>query len=428
MSPISLRAGIDLNVLHLQSGELTGGAARGTYWLHSALREIGVDSHLMISGRDAQGDDSVTPLADSQAKRVAFALRNRIGNLPTHLYRNRQQRIFNTGLAGIDFTRTSAYRAADIIHLHWINGLVAMRSLRRIEKPIVWTLRDMWPLTGGCHYAIDCDRYGVGCGHCPQLASKRPRDLSRVVVKAKNATIPSGLQVVGISEWLSDCARRSEVFRRHQTRTISNNIDTRLFSPLPTQVARQALNLPVDKKVVLVGAQRVTDFYKGFDRFLEALSQSNSRSMHIVTFGRSAEAATQEVDLPKTHLGFLSDAVSLRLAYSAADVFVAPSLMDAFGKTLAESMACGTPVVCFDATGPKDIVAHKETGYRARPYEPGDLAAGIDWVLSQDTQGGERLRQQSRQRAVEHFDSRVIARQYKTLYQEMLGSTVRGES
>ena len=77
---------------------------------------------------------------------------------------------------------------------------------------------------------------------------------------------------------------------------------------------------------------------------------------------------------------------------------------------------------------PKDIVAHKETGYRARPYEPGDLAAGIDWVLSQDTQGGERLRQQSRQRAVEHFDSRVIARQYKTLYQEMLGSTVQGES
>ena len=417
-----------MRVLHLQSGELTGGAARGTYWLHSALRGIGVDSHLMISGRDAQGDASVTALADSQAKRVDYALRNRIGNLPIRLYRKRQQRIFNTGLAGINITQTLAYRSADVIHLHWINGLVAMRSLRSIEKPIVWTLRDMWPLTGGCHYSIDCDRYEAGCGHCPQLASERRWDLSRAVVKAKNAAIPSGLQVVGISDWLSDCARRSEVFRGHQTRTISNNIDTGMFSPLPIQVARQALSLPVDKQIILVGAQRVTDFYKGFDRFLEALSQSNSRSMHIVTFGRSAEAAMQEVDLPKTHLGFLSDAVSLRLAYSAADVFVAPSLMDAFGKTLAESMACGTPVVCFDATGPKDIVAHKETGYRARPYEPGDLAAGIDWVLSQDTQGGERLRQQSRQRAVEHFDSRVIARQYKTLYQEMLGSTVRGES
>ena len=417
-----------MNILHLQSGELTGGAARGTYWLHSALCEIGVDSHLMISGRDAKGDDSVTALANSQFKRVDFALRNRIGNLPTHLYPQRQQRIFNTGLAGINVTRTPAYQAADIIHLHWINGLVAMRALRRIDKPIVWTMRDMWPLTGGCHYAMDCDRYEAGCGRCPQLASKRRWDLSRAVVKAKRGGIPSGLQVVGISDWLSDCAGRSEIFREHQIRTISNNIDTRSFSPLPTQIARQALNLPVDKQLVLVGAQRVTDFYKGFDRFLEALSQTDSRSMHIVTFGRSAHEAMEEIDLPKTHLGFLSDAVSLRLAYSAADVFVAPSLMDAFGKTLAEALACGTPVVCFDATGPRDIVAHKETGYRAKPYESSDLAAGIDWVLSQDTQGAERLRRQSRNRAVEQFDSRVIARQYKTLYEEILGSMAGEES
>ena len=120
------------------------------------------------------------------------------------------------------------------------------------------------------------------------------------------------------------------------------------------------------------------------------------------------------------HLGFLSDTLSLRLLYAAADVFVAPSLMDAFGKTLAEAMACGTPVVCFDATGPKDIVEHRVTGYKATPFDPADLAAGIQWVLDLPREWHDALRRDARERAVKRFDSRVIAGQYKALYEEML--------
>ncbi|MEG3066598.1 glycosyltransferase [Acetomicrobium sp.] len=74
-----------------------------------------------------------------------------------------------------------------------------------------------------------------------------------------------------------------------------------------------------------------------------------------------------------TNFGFLQDLISLRLLYSAADIFVAPSLMEAFGKTIAEAMACGTPVVAFDANGPKDIIDHEINGYLAKPFEPEDL-------------------------------------------------------
>jgi len=133
-------------------------------------------------------------------------------------------------------------------------------------------------------------------------------------------------------------------------------------------------------------------------------------------FGKAAEKDMEELHVDYTILGKLTDTIALRLAYSAADVFVAPSRMDAFGKTLAESLACGTPVVCFDATGPKDIVKHKETGYKAVPFEPEELAAGINWVLTCSEVEYAALSTASRKRAVEQFDSTVVARQYRELY------------
>lgn len=410
-----------MKVLHLVAGSLSGGAARGAYWLHSAQREVGIDSTLVTSGRDDLGEDSVVALGASNVSRVKFALLNRLGNLPTLFYRKRKPWIFNTGFAGIDFTKLPEYREADLIHLHWINGLVAMRTLRKVKKPIIWTMRDMWPLTGGCHYAIGCERYQTGCGECPQLQSKWSSDLTRLVVANKRASLPKQLRIVGISHWLSDCASNSRLFGDFPVQTISNNVDTQIYTPVNRQTARQILGLPTNKKVILVGAQRVTDFYKGFGLFIDAMKRVRRDDIHVLSFGREASLAMQCLDLNKTHLGFLTDSLSLRLAYSAADLFVAPSLMDAFGKTLAESLSCGTPVVCFDATGPKDIVDHQTTGYKAQPFEADDLAKGIEWVLNLSSEQYEQMRLHSRKRAETYFDSRVIAQHYKDLYAEMLG-------
>jgi glycosyltransferase involved in cell wall biosynthesis len=113
----------------------------------------------------------------------------------------------------------------------------------------------------------------------------------------------------------------------------------------------------------------------------------------------------------------------LRQAYSAADVFVAPSRAEAFGKTLAEAMSCGTPVVCFDATGPRDIVEHKRDGYKAVPFEPSDLARGIRWVLGQTPEAYTQLCRHARERAQRCFDSRVVAQQYAIVYRDLLGQS-----
>ena len=135
----------------------------------------------------------------------------------------------------------------------------------------------------------------------------------------------------------------------------------------------------------MTGAQNLKDFYKGFDKYLEAINKLNKKDNKLLLFfGNFDESLIKQLGFEYKSLSFLHDIVSLRLAYSASDVFIVPSLMDVFGKTLAESTACGTSVVCFNATGPKDIVDHKVNGYLAKPFDTSDLAAGIDWVLSDE--------------------------------------------
>lgn len=409
-----------MKILHIVGDGVTGGAGRGAYWLHTAQRALGIDSTILTNGRDSLGDPYVICLAQTPLQKLKFFILPRLANFPARFYLKRDGRIFNTGFDGVDITKHPSYQSADIVHLHWINGLVSTRTIKRIDKPIVWTMRDMWPMTGGCHYSMECDRYTIGCGSCPLLGSHRSADLTRFIVAQKRSSLPKKMKVVGISQWLSDCAQSSRVFNGFDIKTISNNVDASRFFPISQEVAREILGLRIDQKVILVGAQRINDFYKGFGLLKEALESMRMDDVHLLVFGKTPADEIGPLGLPYTNLGFLTDTVSLRLAYSAADVFVAPSRMDAFGKTLAEAMACGTPVVCFDATGPKDIVDHQVTGYKARPFDTTDLSCGIRWVLDQSQEQAIRLRRQARERVMKHFDSRVIAEQYLVLYKQML--------
>jgi glycosyltransferase involved in cell wall biosynthesis len=411
-----------IKILHLIGGDLNGGAARGAYSLHRGLLANGIYSRVLTDSSTNNFDQTVVALANNREGRLKRAVRRWVDTAPSQLYSGRKRNIFSTGFAGYDFTKTKVYAEATIIHLHWVNlGFVSLRHLQKVKKPIVWTLRDMWPMTGGCHYSMECERYIDGCGQCPQLNSTTKFDLSSIVNLVKQKSISRSVKVVGISHWLSAMAQKSLILNRNDIRTISNNIDTADFFPINKEFSRSLLGIPSAKKVVLIGAQSLGEFYKGFDKFLKALPYLNKNDYHLCFFGNLDLASLGEFGYSYSSLGFLHDTITLRIAYSAADVFVAPSVMDAFGKTLAEAMACGTPVVCFDATGPRDIVDHLVNGYRAQPFEPEDLARGIEWVCHHPQSAD--LARLAREKSVTHFDYIEIAKQYFQLYKEIVDET-----
>lgn len=406
-----------MRVLHINGGTLHSGAGRGVLYLHRALRELGVQSQLICRDPAAEGE-GILSLSRTPWQAFTARLRSRAEALPLRLYPRRTRGLFSLGIASLDWPACEVYRAADIVHLHWAHqGVLSIAGLARIDKPCIWTLRDMWSFTGGCHYSMDCRRYETACGACPALGSRSERDLSRWVFRRKQRHYSSDISVVGISSWISDCARSSPLLRGNDVRTILNCVDTDRFRPVDKLAARRQLGLPADRPILLHGALNLASAYKGGNLLEEAKTQLAPEEAFICTFGTAPGGAGIR---QSRAFGHVKDDELLRTIYCAADVLVFPSVQEAFGKVAAESLACGTPVVAFGATGPRDIVVHKRTGYLAAPFDPADLISGVRWLLA-DRERLARVGQQAAADARERFSPTAAARKYRELYELTLG-------
>jgi len=318
------------------------------------------------------------------------------------------------------FMQRKAIQEADIIHLHWINSrLIRTKAIQHFKKPIVWTLRDAWPYTGGCHYTIDCERYKTGCGRCPLLGSTNPDDITRKVIRAKKEHLPAGIRYIALSNWTAEQARDSYLLKDQSVQVILNSIDGTFLTPATysKQTAREALNLPTDKTLILAGAAKLDSPYKGYSDILPQFPNQNN--CHLVTFGRISEALKSRIKLPATHLGTIASPGTLKQLYCAADIFIAPSTQEAFGKTLAEAGASALPVICYHVGGPKDIVVDGVTGYRV---PKGDHTAFIKRTLDLAATPGTRkaMGEAASQHTQSLFSPTIVAQQHITLYQQLL--------
>ncbi len=220
----------NINVLHLVSGDLSEGAARGAYWLHQGLIKNGIQSKVLTNSKNIQEYDYVETNNKNILDRLFKKIYSMLDALPSKFYLSRKKNIFSSGLVGIDITKHDLYEWADVINLHWVNdGFINIKYLKKINKPLVWTMRDMWPMTGGCHYALKCERFKNGCGKCVQLGSNNELDISSYIIKRKNKYIPKDTVLVGTSNWISDQARTSFLYKNHNIKTISNVINLDYF-------------------------------------------------------------------------------------------------------------------------------------------------------------------------------------------------------
>ncbi|MFM5890811.1 MAG: glycosyltransferase family 4 protein, partial [Dolichospermum sp.] len=314
----------------------------------------------------------------------------------------------------------------DIINLHWINaGYMQIETLAKFKKPIIWTLHDMWAFTGGCHYNKDCTNYTESCGACPQLYSNKEKDLSNWVWRRKaKAWKDLNLTIVTPSHWLADYARKSSLFQNLRIEVIANGLDAQVYKPIDQKIARNLLNLPLDRKLVLFGAIKSTsDRRKGFHLLEPALrklseDKNHKNDVELVIFGASPPSEVPNLGLPIHYLGRLNDDIALALLYSAVDVFIAPSVQDNLPNTVMESLACGTPCIAFDIGGMSDMIEHQQNGYLAKHFDIDDLVRGITWVLEDE----ERLRWlggNGRKKVEQKFTLEIQAHNYLYIYENL---------
>ena len=313
----------------------------------------------------------------------------------------------------------------DIICLHWITGLLSAEMIaglgRRFRCPVVWTLTDQEPYTGGCHYTYECQGYTAQCGRCPQLKSARVRDRSRLVWNNKHRHLaPLPIAFVSSCHWTSERFRESSLFGQHRLEEIGDAIDTTVFRPFNKKAARDLMHVPEDVKVIFFGAFSVENPRKGMKYLAEALRSLASEFSGMATqpfllcAGREPHAMLKSLPYRSRSLGYLKDDVTLALAYQAADLFICPSIYEAGAMMVPESMLCGTPVVAFDTGNAPDLIRNMETGYRAIYQDSSDLARGIAAMLSAPNllAIGEAAGRQARQRHAPEF----VARRHTALF------------
>lgn len=410
-----------MNVLIVNTSDIQGGAAKAAYRLHSSLIDAGINSQMLVRSKLGQDDLVIGPSNNIQ-KNMA-KLRLVLDRFPLRFYPHRSNTLFSPLWLPFSKMVDQINRLKpDIVHLHWIGfGMMRIEDIARIEAPIVWSLHDMWPFTGGCHYDEACEGYKGRCGHCKVLGSQQQNDLSRSVFRRKEKSYAQikSLTVIGLSRWLADCANKSTLFHRRKIVNLPNPIDTTFYKPCDKTEARALWNLPSDKKLVLFGAVEATnDPRKGFKELRDALQQLAADDVELVVFGGTKPKESRQFGFKTHYLGHLHDEISLITLYSAADVMVVPSLQENLSNAIMESLSCGTPVVAFQIGGNGDMIEHQTNGYLAKAFDTVDLAKGVEWVLRNPQY--QHLCTNARNTITKAFDSKIVAEQYISLYNDIL--------
>jgi glycosyltransferase involved in cell wall biosynthesis len=411
-----------MKVVHLNQSDGQGGAARAAFRIHEALCNSGMDSNMLVnvsssghpkvSGpvtRIGKGIARIRPIISSVLMETFLDLDRQCHRSPAILPSGRVHELNHSD--------------AEILHLHWVQAeMLSVADIGRLDKPIVWTLHDMWPFLGSEHYSTD-SRWRDGYQKSSQSRPSSVFDIDQWTWSRKKRHWQRKLQLVAPSQWLADCIHESALLGDWPVTVIPNAINTDRWRPLDQSFARDLFNLPQEVPLVMFGAVGGgLDPRKGFDLLKTGLGHllADCPNIELVIFGQQPPAVPINLGFPTHYMGHLHDDASMQALYSAADVFVIPSRQDNLPNTGLESLSCGVPVVAFDTGGLPDVIAHEKTGYLAKAFDTDDLAAGIRWVLNRQ-EGRAQLKEQCRHEAIRRFSYNVVSTLYRDLYKEVRG-------
>ena len=398
-----------MKILHIVGGSPLSGAYKGAFILHQALINKNIDSTILNDCPKyfKVKDKNVNYINEYFLKKILNLTYIFIEKFIKTILLKSPRSIFTIGVFGFDITKIPQYREADIVHIHWLSqGFIKLKSIKKIKKPIVWTMRDMWPFTGGPHYTVDFEGY-------------EKKFLSKVLRNYKKKIYKKNIQFVAISNWLKLQAEESDVLSNFKIKKINNNIDIKEFELLEKEYAKSYLKIKTNKKIILFGAQNPQSKRKGWNIFVETIKKIDKSKYFILLFGSFwSHEILNKIGIEYLSLGFIDDKKKLNAAYCSSDLFLFASIQEAFGKTYAEAMACQTPVICFKNTCASELINHKINGYVVDKINSNELKIGIEWMTKKIEE--KNYSNKSARQKVIKFNAENIAQKYIDLYSSIL--------
>lgn len=420
-----------MKVVIVNKSDSTGGAAVVSRRLMEALRAEGVDARMLVV--EKLTDSPFVELAAPKWRSMIPFLAERLRIFTGNGFSRRTLFRIDTGSDGLPLWEHPLVREADAILLNWVNqgmlSLDGVERLLRMGKPVIWTMHDMWCMTGICHHAGSCTRYWEKCRECPLLGKRAGRrDLSSRVFRDKSVlySLDRRITFVAVSRWLMDRARRSYLLGSQRVEVIPNAFNI----PDDCGAARGG----ADGRIrILFGAARLDDPVKGLPslkemtRILASEWPGLSERLELVTFGGVKDpSALDGMGIAHRHLGVVRGEKALREVYLGGDILVSASSYETLPGTLVEAQAYGCVPVSFDRGGQGDIVEHLQTGYLASYSENAEkraraLVEGVVWAarLVDDAPSAALMRRRMRDSVEKRFGSRTVARAYIRLIEGM---------
>lgn len=395
-----------------------GGAGMAASRIHHALLRLGVDSRMLVRFKRSN-DETVTAAEPNMGlyqassihlvRKVEQVLRRR-GRCLTQVEQYERQlnvldrkygAAYTLPVSNFDLSQHPLVQQADIIHLHWVENFIDYPTFfARVNKPIVWTFHDENVAFGGFHYSDEAERL------------KEPfSSMEQAFMEIKRKALADGnhnIHMVALSRMMEQFYRQSSLFPSYPVEIIHNGIEPEQFAILDQDFCRKALNLPDGRKVITFCATDINDFHKGLRLLLQSLAEvNNTYKISLLCIGGGA---LPKADFPVFGTGSIFNSRLLSIAYSASDLFVMPSLQEAFAQTPLEAMACGCPVVAFPCSGTEELI-NDGNGVRCRNFTTEALSEGVKQALSCNFD-----RQSIRNDVVNRFNIDIIAKQYLELY------------
>jgi glycosyltransferase involved in cell wall biosynthesis len=432
-----------LSILQINTGDIFGGAEKVSYELFRGYRARGHRSWLAVKFKFS-GDPDVFPIRnDDYRKRWArtwlsienilspvFKMAPRLGTVRRWIAEPGRMLKIQQGQEDFDFPGSwhileLSPERPDLLHLQNLHGgYFDLRALPWLSQqvPVVVTLNDAWLLSGHCAHSFECERWRRGCGHCPDLTiyPAIKGDATDYNWHRKDEIYAhSRLHIAAPSQWLMNKAKESMLVQAMATsRVIPNGIDLRVFSPGNKAEARKALKLEDNATIILLIAHNPFKDYKTMESALSLLNQNTDDQLIFVCLGRTGVNKSVGQGFI-VYRGLEQIPERMALYYRACDVYIHAAKDEAFGMTVTEALACGTPVVATAVGGIKEQLEDGVNGFLVSPRDPEAMASRVHQLLT-DKELCRRIVIEAQESARRRFDLNHQIENYLKWYREIL--------
>ncbi len=317
------------------------------------------------------------------------------------------------------------FKEAEVVHYHLIfNHFMSLYSFQKLvkSKPSVWTLHDPWALTGHCVHPIDCKGWLTGCKSCPHLDRYSPlkEDNATSIWNIKKDVYKDmDIDIVVSSQWMYDMVKRSPLTRHlERIHLIPFGIDKELFKRRKREKVRSTLGIERDDFVIMF--RQSSSEFKGLKYIKRALSNLGQKgSIVLLTVGETGLLDEYDRRYRILEYKWINDEGFMVDLYSAADIFLMPSVAESFGLMAVEAMSCSLPVVVLEGTALPGVTFAPNCGLSLRKGDTEGLVEAIE-RLRKSPQERDRRGLKGRQIVEEYYDINTYNTRLVNLYKSVI--------